>query len=100
MSIPISIIPLSKAEIARRLGVSRTYISLLAQGKRKLSEEKADRLTQIWLTANLNAEEDKNRSTNQHIHGPLAQLAEHLTFNQVVTGSRPVRPTLNSLPLF
>ena len=27
------------------------------------------------------------------LHGPLAQLAEHLTFNQGVTGSRPVRPT-------
>jgi integrase/recombinase XerD len=27
------------------------------------------------------------------IYGPLAQLAEHLTFNQGVTGSRPVRPT-------
>ena len=25
--------------------------------------------------------------------GPLAQLVEHLTFNQVVTGSTPVRPT-------
>ncbi len=24
--------------------------------------------------------------------GPLAQLVEHLTFNQVVTGSTPVRP--------
>ena len=29
--------------------------------------------------------------------GPLAQLVEHLTFNQVVTGSIPVRPTINSL---
>jgi site-specific recombinase XerC len=27
--------------------------------------------------------------------GPLAQLVEHLTFNQGVTGSRPVRPTVN-----
>ena len=36
------------------------------------------------------------------IHGPLAQLAEHLTFNQVVAGSRPARLTTNlrvSLPL-
>lgn len=29
--------------------------------------------------------------------GALAQLVEHLTFNQVVTGSNPVRPTI---PLF
>ena len=26
-------------------------------------------------------------------HGPLAQLVEHLTFNQVVAGSIPARPT-------
>ena len=25
--------------------------------------------------------------------GPLAQLVEHLTFNQVVAGSNPARPT-------
>ena len=30
--------------------------------------------------------------------GPLAQLAEHLTFNQGVTGSRPVRPTKANRP--
>ena len=29
-------------------------------------------------------------------HGPLAQLAEHLTFNQVVAGSIPARPTRKS----
>ncbi len=28
------------------------------------------------------------------LYGPLAQLAEHLTFNQGVTGSNPVRPTI------
>ena len=27
-------------------------------------------------------------------HGPLAQLVERLTFNQDVTGSSPVRPTI------
>ena len=26
-------------------------------------------------------------------HGPLAQSVEHLTFNQVVAGSIPARPT-------
>ena len=31
--------------------------------------------------------------------GPLAQLAEHLTFNQGVTGSNPVRPIqINARP--
>ena len=34
-------------------------------------------------------------ATLASIYGPLAQLAEHLTFNQGVTGSRPVRPTKN-----
>ena len=29
-------------------------------------------------------------------NGPLAQLVEHLTFNQGVTGSNPVRPTLKN----
>ncbi len=31
-------------------------------------------------------------SSNTINLGPLAQLVEHLTFNQVVTGSTPVRP--------
>ena len=30
-------------------------------------------------------------------YGPLAQLVEHLTFNQVVAGSIPARPTINLL---
>ena len=28
------------------------------------------------------------------LSGPLAQLVEHLTFNQVVAGSIPARPTI------
>ena len=30
---------------------------------------------------------------NSNFHGPLAQSVEHLTFNQVVAGSIPARPT-------
>ena len=30
---------------------------------------------------------------NSYSLGPLAQLVEHLTFNQVVAGSIPARPT-------
>ncbi len=30
------------------------------------------------------------------MHGPLAQLVEHLTFNQVVLGSSPGRLTMNN----
>jgi len=74
----INSMPMSKAEIARQLGVSRTYVTLLAQGKRKPSKKIVDKLTRLKLTANL--------SVNSHAF-------EHLTFNQGVTGSRPVRPT-------
>ena len=31
-------------------------------------------------------------------NGPLAQLAEQLTLNQLVVGSNPTRPTIFSLP--
>jgi transcriptional regulator with XRE-family HTH domain len=78
---------MSKAELARQLGVSRTYITLLIQGKRKPSKELANKLAKLKLTVDIKC--------NQQIGGPLAQLAEHLTFNQGVTGSRPVRPTRN-----
>jgi transcriptional regulator with XRE-family HTH domain len=76
---------MSKAEIARQLGVSRTYVTLLTQGKRKPSKRIADKLAQLKLTSNLEVN--------------LCAF-EHLTFNQGVAGSRPARPTFNSLPLF
>jgi len=40
----IDALPFSRAELARRLGVSRTHITLLAQGKRQLSQHLADKL--------------------------------------------------------
>ena len=72
--------PISKAELARQLGVSRTYVTLLSQGKRNPSKRIVDRLAQLKLTANVTV------NTGTH---------EHLTFNQGVTGSIPGRPTLN-----
>jgi transcriptional regulator with XRE-family HTH domain len=75
-------IGMTKAEIARRLGVSRTYITYLTQGKKKISRGMADRLAKLGLTANL------MQLTNPvpGIHtGPLAQLAEQLTLNQVLS---------------
>ena len=30
------------------------------------------------------------------VYGSLAQLVEQLAFNQLVTGSNPVRPTINT----
>ena len=79
MNIDIDNLPISKAELARELGVSRTYVTLLCQGKRNPSKRIVDRLAQLQLTANLTV------NTGTH---------EHLTFNQGVTGSRPVRPTI------
>ena len=65
-------LPISKAELARQLGVSRTYVTLLTQGKRQPSQKMIDRLAQFGLTANL-------KYMYQHTDGPLAQLVEHLT---------------------
>ena len=86
---------ISKAELARRLGVSRTFVTLLSQGKKKASQDMADRLAKLGLAANLEPLTSTGTGT---CDGPLAQLAEHLTFNQGVTGSRPVRPTFNPFP--
>ncbi len=60
---------MSKAELARELGVSRTYVTLLTQGKRNPSKRIVDRLAQLKLTANVTV------NTGTH---------EHLTFNQGV----------------
>ena len=81
---------MTKAQLARTLNVSRTFVTLLTQGKRKPSKEMADRLAKLGLTANLSALTNTCAGTQT---GPLAQLAEHLTFNQGVAGSRPARPT-------
>ena len=67
---------LTQAELARRLGVSRTHISLLFQGKRQLSDKLADKVAD--LIADLRC---------GHVH------AKQWTFNPLVTGSNPVRPT-------
>ena len=76
---------MNKADLARQLGVSRTYITLLFNGKRKPSQQLVNKISQLRLTHS-----DSN--------GPLAQLAEQLTLNQPVTGSSPVRLTKASKP--
>ena len=43
-------LPISRAELARRLGVSRTYVTLLLQGKRTPSQLVANKLQQLMLT--------------------------------------------------
>ena len=44
---------LTKAEVARRLGISRTYVTLLIQGKRKPSSQLVGQLRQLQLVAQL-----------------------------------------------
>ncbi len=39
------------------------------------------------------------RARENLLNGPVAQLVEHLTFNQVVTGSIPVGLTILSMSL-
>ena len=73
----MDILPITRAELARHLGVSRTYVTLLCQGKKKPSKEMADRLAKLGLTANLEYQ-------YQRTDGPLTQLVEHTTFNQVL----------------
>jgi len=42
--------PISRAELARQLGVSRTYVTLLIQGKRIPNQLIANKLKQLTLT--------------------------------------------------
>ena len=44
---------ITRAELARQLGVSRTYVTLLAQGKRKPCREIVNKLAHIMLTREL-----------------------------------------------
>jgi len=73
-------LPISKAELARLLNVSRTYVTLLTQGKKKPSPAMIDKLTKLGINANL-------KYMYQRMYGPLAQLAEQLTLNQQVPSS-------------
>ena len=86
----MNVLSITRAELSRQLGVSRTYVTLLCQGKKKPGKGMADRLAKLGLTANLCDNVSPCAGTHT---GPSAQLVEHLTFNQGVTGSRPVRPT-------
>ena len=49
-------VPISKAELARQLGVSRTYVTLLTQGKRQPGQQLANKIKQLQLTAELPVE--------------------------------------------
>ena len=58
---------MTKAELARQLGVSRTYVTLLKQGKRKPSREMVAQLAELLSTSNV--------SVN-------SWAVEHMTFNR------------------
>ena len=81
-------LPITKAKLARLLNVSRTYVTLLTQGKKKPSKEMIDRLAKLGLTANLT-------DMYPQSHGSVAQLVEHQTFNLLVEGSIPSALTKN-----
>ena len=94
-------IPLSRAAIAREIGVSRTYITLLAQRKRIPSVNIVGKLTQLKSTVGKTPYNDNQPSFDTQaahryniLRGPLAQLEEQLTLNQPVGGSSPPRLTL------
>jgi|GEM_PF-2238164 len=67
---------ITKAELARQLGVSRAYITMIANGKRKPSEDIVNKLNSLSF--------DTNQIVNK-------TEANSLTLNQQVTGSTPVR---------
>jgi len=73
----------TKAQLARELGVSRSYITLISQGKKKPSPHMANKLTQLGLTVSLSELNEKPKNACTEHQTPQI---EHLTFNQGVTG--------------
>ena len=67
---------ITKAQLARELCVSRAYITMVSNGKRKPSQEFVNRVQRIYCGESVNKSE-----------------CNFLTFNQGVAGSRPARPT-------
>mgnify|MGYP001122431904 CR=1 FL=1 len=66
---------MTKAELARKLGVSRAYVTMLSNGTRKPSRKIVNKLKETGLTVN-------------KIKSDLR------TFNPLVAGSNPARPTI------
>ena len=61
----------SNVELARKLQVSPAYITMICNGQRKLGKKLEKKVNKLGLTNEFNCQ----------------------TFNQGVTGSRPVRPS-------
>ena len=69
---------MTKAELARKLGVSRAYVTMLSNGIRKPSHNIVNKLNELGLTVNKIESESR-------------------TFNPLVVGSNPTRPIFNLL---
>ena len=67
---------ITKSELARQLGVSRAYVTMIANGKRKPSEDIVNKLNSLSF------------ETNQIVN---KTEANSLTLNQQVGGSSPPR---------
>jgi len=70
---------IAKAELARQLGVSRAYITMIANGRRKPSQDIVNKLNSLSF------------ETNQIVN---KTEANSLTLNQQVQGSSPWRLTI------
>ena len=71
---------LSKAELAREIGVSRAYVTMLANGKRKPSQEVVNKLHSLGVNiSDMNAD--------------FKSVAGHLVVSRV--GSTPIRSRHN-----
>ncbi len=82
-----------------RMAVEQAFIGPLAQlGEEDLAKSTAFRLTnahQGWWAGclSIGAKERPRMAVEQTFIGPLAQLVEQRTFNPLVIGSNPMRPT-------
>ena len=52
----MDVLPITKAELARQLEVSRTYVTLLTQGKRQPSQQLANKIKQLQSTVDFPVE--------------------------------------------
>jgi len=69
---------MSKSGVARQLGVSRAYVTMLAQGKRRLSEALQYKL-----------------GSKRRLSEALQYKLGRVFYTQKVRGSSPLSPTIN-----
>jgi hypothetical protein len=76
----------------------RARVCLLQVASRDQRQSRRETLAGIRLVicASSSMISSPERSLRPHIDGPLAQLVEQRTFNPLVIGSNPIRPTKTS----